>query len=162
MVATLLGRLTVDPQGCFHIGTGPGSDVLWPRGFTARQPLSGPAEVVDPDGEVAARVGDIISTGGGYAPAAPQPPCTNDRPWHINSAITVISSKYPISQPGADAPATPRTTDPPPALHTAPTDSALPQHGAGPTDQVTASAPPVPTDTGVSSPRPSSIAGSTG
>lgn len=60
------GRLRMADNGCIYLeGTqGTPVDVLWPADWSVREANEG-VELVDAKGQVAARIGQIISTGGG-------------------------------------------------------------------------------------------------
>ena len=70
-LARLSGRLLVDDADCLYLSP-PGSPdrigLIWPAGFTARRRRSdGVVEVLDGDGAVILRDGDVFRVGGGGA-----------------------------------------------------------------------------------------------
>jgi hypothetical protein len=58
--------------------------LLWPPGYRARLH---PLEILDPDGNLVARTGDLLEVGGGHVPVDPTQPCMMGR----SSAFAVQS-----------------------------------------------------------------------
>jgi hypothetical protein len=71
MMAELIGTLWLDPeQGCLRVRPLHGGEdllVIWKPEFTLRE-QDGQLEVLDADGEIAARVGEEVLLAGGYVP----------------------------------------------------------------------------------------------
>ncbi len=68
MEALVGGTLSIDAQGCVHLTHGDNerkSDVVWPKGFTARLGDDGKVILFDSHGKMALREGQTFQTGGG-------------------------------------------------------------------------------------------------
>ncbi len=66
MEAIVGGELSIDSKGCVHLTNGDfESDVVWPKGFTARLDDAGRVELLNPRGDVVLREGQNFATAGG-------------------------------------------------------------------------------------------------
>jgi hypothetical protein len=82
----LRGVLVVDPQGCVTLGPAPGDTVpvtgsvglLWPAGYAVRRDLDGRVSILDGDGHVVLREGDVVTLGGGSGGPKPESTCPRD------------------------------------------------------------------------------------
>jgi hypothetical protein len=84
----LRGTLVVDPQGCVTLGPVPGDTVpvigsvglLWPAGYAVRRDRDGRVSILDGDGNVVLREGDVVALGGpgGSAGQKPENACPKD------------------------------------------------------------------------------------
>lgn len=72
MTAAARDKLVVDKQGCLRLEKG-GELPVWPHAY-ALVVRSGELTILDGDGEAVARVGDVVSMGGGQVTAQDGPP----------------------------------------------------------------------------------------
>lgn len=93
-----LGGTVVDGRACLWIEpTAPGGEdpvrtaLIWPYGFRA---LDDPLRLLTPDGQLLARVGDVVELGGGgppvdYVPTSQQEPCQIGRIFSVSVVVSV-------------------------------------------------------------------------
>jgi photosystem II stability/assembly factor-like uncharacterized protein len=99
-----LGLERLPGQACFWVSPG-GYDyartaLVWPHGFSARD---NPVRLIGPDGQVLARLGDLVTLGGGspppgFVPSSTQDPCGIGNIFFVSSVVTVNGTSINIGE----------------------------------------------------------------
>ncbi len=99
-----LGLERLSGQACFWVRPG-GYDyartaLVWPHGFSARD---NPVRLIGPDGQVLARLGDLVTLGGGssppgFVPGSTQDPCGIGNIFFVSSVVTVNGKPIDIGE----------------------------------------------------------------
>lgn len=96
-LAKIRGRLSFDDDGCVFLASLANADsgvgLAWPDDYSARLDSRGDVEIIDSDGQVVLRQGQVFSAGGGYGPAKPAPWDTqHEREYHKRRVFCIQTS----------------------------------------------------------------------